>query len=101
MLHLYHLHLSKKDKIKESIIIDSLAYFFGILSPFFLIPQLYIIWVEKNAKGISEFSFAGFAFVNLIFVLYGYTHKNKLIIINNVLWGLLQALVVIGTILYK
>ncbi len=73
----------------------------GIISPFMMLPQLYGIWVTKNASGISVLSFASFAFFNLVFIVYGITHKNKLIIINSSIWFVFQIFVVIGVLLYK
>lgn len=101
MLHLYHLHLSKKQKNEERIFIDSLAYLSGIIAPFLTIPQLYIVWIQKDGVGVSIISWASYAFFNVIFVIYGLQHKHKLIVINNILWFLMEIMVVVGVIIYK
>jgi uncharacterized protein with PQ loop repeat len=102
VLHFYYRSRISKNKNKDKhFLIDSLAYFSGIVSPFMIIPQLYGIWINKNAAGVSAFSFASLALFNFIFIIYGIVNRNKLIAINNSIWCILQILIAIGVILYR
>jgi uncharacterized protein with PQ loop repeat len=101
MSHFYHLSRIKNKNKNEIILIDMLAYISAVVSPFMTLPQLYGIWIQKNAAGVSFLSWVGFAFFNVIFVIYGITKKEKLIIVNNSIWFVMQSLVAIGVLLYR
>ena len=102
MSHFYHRsRIKKREQNKKLFLIDSLAYISAIAGPFMTLPQLYGIWVQKNVSGVSAVSWAGFAFFNMIFVIYGIMNKEKLIILNNSFWFIVQSLVAIGVLLYR
>ena len=102
MSHFYHLsRVKNKKKNNEILLIDMLAYVSAVVSPFMTLPQLYGVWIQKNVAGVSFVSWVGFAFFNLIFVLYGITKKEKLIIVNNSIWFIMQSAVAIGVLLYR
>jgi uncharacterized protein with PQ loop repeat len=101
MLTLHHIHRRKKHPQKETTFLDYAVYFASIVSPLMTLPQLYLIWVNKMVSGISVFSWSGFVFFNIIWIYYGIVHKDKPIIIANLLWALLQSLVVIGVFLNR
>lgn len=102
MSHFYHLsRVKNKKKNNEILLIDSLAYISAVVSPFMTIPQLYGVWILKNVQGVSAVSWASFAFFNLIFIVYGITKKESLIVVNNSIWFVMQSLVAIGVLLYR
>lgn len=91
--------MPKSKKKKEIFFIDTLAYIAGVVAPLMAIPQLYIVWIDKNVQGVSAFSWGSFAFFNIIFILYGYLNKEKLILFTNTLWFFIQAAIAIGVLL--
>jgi len=104
MSHFYHRSRiakrnNNKNKNKKLFLIDSLAYVSAIIGPFMTLPQLYGIWVQKNVAGVSVISWSGFAFFNMIFIIYGIMNKEKLIIMNNSIWFIVQVFVVIGILI--
>jgi MtN3 and saliva related transmembrane protein len=89
----------QENKLKH--VLDILVYFaslFGIVMTF---PQLWIIWVEKNAAGISVLSWSAYTLTALIWMMYGIVHKEKPIIYANICAAILNILIVVGTILYR
>lgn len=82
-------------------LIDEGAYVFGIAGPLFSIPQLYEIWSTQNAQGVSLFSWSSFTIASFFWIIYGITHKEKPIIISQILWFVLQGLIVVGILLYS
>jgi uncharacterized protein with PQ loop repeat len=82
-------------------LVDEGGYIFGIAGPLFSIPQLYAIWSTQNADGVSLFSWSAFTLGALFWIFYGIMHKEKPIIISQILWFFLQLGIVIGIILYK
>lgn len=97
----HHFHFPKSKKKKEIFLIDSLAYISGVIAPLMALPQLYIVWVDKNVAGVSAFSWGSFAFFNIIFIIYGYVNKEKLILFTNSLWFIIQAAIALGVLLYS
>ncbi len=80
--------------------VDRAVYIAGILGPVMTLPQLWKIWVVKNAAGVSLFSWASFLAAAVIWLVYGILHKDKPIIVNYALWVILEALIVVGVVLY-
>ena len=79
---------------------DKAVYVVGTIGPLMTLPQIFKIWVEKNASGVSIISWSGFLFYAIFWLIYGIMHKEKLIIYAYILWVTLQVLVVIGLLIY-
>jgi MtN3 and saliva related transmembrane protein len=90
-------HFSKR---KKRSFIDKLIYVFAIGGPLMNIPQLLKIWTEKNSSGVSVISWIGFSLTALIWLVYGIIHKEKPIIVANILYFVLQVGVIIGALAY-
>ncbi len=80
--------------------IDSLIYIAGVIGPLVSIPQLIDIWIYKNAGGISIFTWTGYCVLTFIWLIYGYVHHEKPIIITQYIWLVINIAVTIGAILY-
>ena len=62
-------------KIKYLVdIIFSVGLFFNAI---LFVPQALQIWRQKNAKGVSLFTFVGFNIMQLFTVLHGYLEKDR------------------------
>ena len=80
--------------------IDNLIYFFAIIIPLMTIPQIWIIWVNKSAQDMSLVTWGAFLVSAFVWLTYSIVHKDKPLIINSVLWVILESLVVIGIIIF-
>ncbi len=94
-------HLAQKRRLHQSVkIFDRLFYLAAFFGPALLVPQLWKIWAEKSASGVSIVTWAG-SFAGAIFwLIYGFIHKEKVIIIANLSLGILALLIVIGILIY-
>ena len=95
--HLYK-HLSKKQEIT---IVDHLMSFAAVIFPLMALPQVYEIYTKQNVAGISLISWLAFMVLGLIFLAYGIVHKIKPFIVNQVLWFIVDILIVVGVIIYR
>jgi len=106
---LHHFHKRKRvyeklepyphpDKIKR--FVDKTILFVGVAGPIMTLPQLFKIWVEKQASGISVVSFSAYLFVAAFWVFYGFLHKEKPIIITHSIWFFMHLSIVIGALIY-
>ena len=97
-IHIEHEPYPHPNKWKR--IMDKLIYFVGIFGPIMTLPQLMIIWIEKNAAGVSLISWGSYLIIAVFWIIYGIMHKEKPIIITYSLWVLLDIFIVIGVLLY-
>lgn len=93
--HLYK-HLSKKISI-----IDHLMSATAVVHPLTASPQVYQIYTTHDVSGVSLLTWLGFMALGLIFLAYGLVHKIKPLIITQILWFIMDFLVVYGTLLYR
>lgn len=87
-----------KDKWKR--FIDKIIYIGAVVGPIIAIPQIMKIWVEKNASGVSVISWSGYLVSAIFWLIYGVVHKEKPIVVTNIIWIFLQAIIVVGTLIY-
>ncbi len=82
-------------------IVDTLIYPIAMFGPIMTIPQVWIIWVDKNAGGVSAVSWGAYMITAVFWLNYGIIHKEKPIIFSSCLWLVLEALIVTGTLMYR
>ena len=72
----------------------------SIIHPLTTIPQVVTIYQTQNASGVSLVTWFGFMAIGGIFLAYGIVHKLAPFIVNQVIWFILDLLIVVGVILY-
>ncbi|MCK5472295.1 hypothetical protein KAI54_03865 [Candidatus Gracilibacteria bacterium] len=105
---LYHIHRQNRIvKLRKPLFQDKWICLFnraalvvGVLGPLFSIPQVYKIWVFQNAAGVSLISFSAYFIFDIVLIIYGIMHREKLITMMYVLWLIANGLVAIGAFLY-
>ena len=106
---LHHLHRRKRihqkkekyphpDRLRS--FVDHLVYAAGLFVPAVASVQAYKIFSEKSADGVSIITFGGFLLANFVWILYGFLHKEKPIIIMYILLAVINTFIVTGTFLY-
>jgi uncharacterized protein with PQ loop repeat len=81
-------------------VVDVLVYVAGIVSPIAATPQVLKIWLNQEAGSISLTMFSVHLVTNFVWLIYGFLHKEKPIVILYTLWLIMNSLIVVGTILY-
>jgi len=64
------------------------------------IPQIMDIWTKKSLA-VNEITWGSYMLFAAVWLYYGIVHKEKPIIISNLLWIIAEGLVVLGAMLYK
>ncbi|MDN5819376.1 MAG: hypothetical protein L0H36_01440 [bacterium] len=72
----------------------------SIIHPLTTVPQVYEIYSSQNATSVSLLTWLGFMVIGLIFLAYGLTHKLTPFIVNQIIWFVLDLIIIIGIILY-
>jgi MtN3 and saliva related transmembrane protein len=80
--------------------LDKLTFTVGVIGPFTVLPQIYTIFVSHSAKGVSLPTWALIFIVTFPWILYGFAHKDKSIIVSFILWEVANLSVVIGVLIY-
>lgn len=92
-------HYPSRDNVKR--LMDKSMYGVALAAPIFAIPQVLNIWIGHSAAGIQPITFMMYSIVNLLWVTYGFLHKEKQIMLTMSLFFLMNSLIVVGTIIYR
>jgi uncharacterized protein with PQ loop repeat len=88
-------------KTRYTIFLDKLTFVVGVIGPFTVLPQIYSIFVNKSALGVSLATWLLIFIVTFPWILYGIAHKDKSIIVSFSLWEVVNLAVVIGVVIYR
>lgn len=80
---------------------DYVVYTFGVVTPLFELPQLWIIYSKHTAQNISLATWAFFSIDNLVWLAYAIRKKDWPLIITSIIYETLEVIIVIGIILYS
>lgn len=64
------------------------------------LPQVALVYVGRDVAGISVVSWLGWAILDIPWIIYGFVHKERPIIITYTLWMAINFSIVIGAIIY-
>lgn len=93
---------NKKQREKAYIkTLDNLMMIASIIHPLTALPQVYMIYSTQSAEGVALSTWFGFMLLGFIFLAYGIVHKIKPFIVTQILWFTIDALIVIGILLYR
>ena len=97
IFNIYHKHHHQRTQKKKKPLssIDYLIYLAVIFGPIMTIPQLSMIWIEGK-KESSIVSWGSYLLISCLWLAYGIKHKQKPIIIVQIIWIFLDTLIVIG-----
>jgi uncharacterized protein with PQ loop repeat len=93
--------VKKKKQTVYKKTIDELMTVASLIHPLTGIPQVVSIYTTHDVSGVSLWTWLGFMLLGLIFLLYAISHKLRPLIINQILWFVVDFLVVIGVILFR
>lgn len=99
MQTLHHIRTRKKI-IRKYKFLDTFVYVGAAIGPVITIPQILLIWNERNAAGISSLTWLGYACGSAIWIAYGLAHKEKPIFLTNMAMISVQITVLIGSLIY-
>lgn len=80
--------------------LDKLIFVVGVLGPLSTLSQIYNIYVNKSAEGVSALTWTILFFFSTIWITYGVVHKERVIILTYCLWFVMNGLVALGAIIY-
>ena len=90
--------ISKKQTKPKTV--DRLTYIAAVVEPIITIPQAVIIFRDQTAAGVSLGSWIGFQILTAVWIWYAIVHKEKLILLYQGLFFIVQAFVIAGAVIY-
>ncbi|HEX5456138.1 MAG TPA: PQ-loop domain-containing transporter [Candidatus Saccharimonadales bacterium] len=94
-------HLLKRTFTKsEKSTIDKAMTIVAVIHPLSALPQVVEIFSTRNASGVSLVTWVLFMLIGVIFMLYALIHNIKPMILNQIIWFIMDFLVVIGVLMY-
>ncbi|MEO7116013.1 MAG: SemiSWEET family transporter [Caldimonas sp.] len=70
----------------------------SVVTMLMTVPQVYAIWVARNASGVSILSWASYLVSACLWFVYGFGKKDKTIYLACIGWIVLDAAIVVGII---
>lgn len=78
-----------------------IGYTAALVTTFCLVPQLYKIIVNKNSEGVSVLTYSILLLGQILWIVYGLTVGNNVVIFANVVSGVLSLLIIIAFNVYN
>lgn len=86
---------------KKYVWFNNLILLLAFGTPLLTLPQLLTVWKHRQVEGLSLTTWAGYSVMSLLWLIYGIIHKEKPIIITNILLLLIDAGIAVGIIIYR
>ncbi len=104
-------HLSKRKRVTKKLesypsprffirLLDRLLIVIAAIAPLFSIPQIWKVFSTQSAGDLSLISWLTWTIGDIPWIIYGFVHKEKPIIIGYLLWFLMNGAIVVGIILF-
>jgi len=90
----------QKQKPKKELFIDKIILIVAIVEPLFTLPQVILIFRNKDASDVSIITWLGFNLMTLIWIWYAIIHKEKIVLIYQLLFFIINCFVIIGALIY-
>ena len=99
---LHHHHKRKTNSSRKNLIkwADKLIYFAGGIAILMTIPQILKIWIEQNPLGVSLATWGTYTILHFFWIFYAILHKARPLLIVYTAGFIMNALIVIGLLLY-
>jgi len=76
------------------------AYVFALCGPLSSVPQMWEIWADRDAHGVSLLTWTLFLVTSAVWLAYGVVKRDRPLIISNSIWVVCEAIIMLGAFLY-
>jgi len=94
----HHFHLTKKD---EKRLINRVCAVFAVIMPLTTLPQIHLLYTTQDASGLSLLMWVLYCVGCIPFLLFGIIYKHRQLVILNVLWLIVQFVMIFGILKYR
>jgi len=94
-------HKQNKNKRQKPALINSLIIPVAILQPLMTLPQIAAIFAHRSARDVSIFTWVAYNVASAFWLYYGIVHRERAIIMSQILWLIVQTAVIVGVLIYR
>ncbi len=80
--------------------LDRTMVFIATAGPIATLPQVFDVFYTKSVAGLSLTTWSLWTILSVVWLMYGILHKEPPIIVSNILYIILQGLVVAAIVIY-
>ncbi len=92
-----HSYPSSKPLIR---LVDNIISITSVIYPLALLPQLFQIWLNKSAEGVSLFTWSLLLLFTIPLMGYAFLHKDKRLTIMYCAFFVIYIIIIIGIVLF-
>jgi len=105
----HHIHIRKRTNQKPKTypnsdrkirMLDSVCMGASLLLPAMALPQVYKVFMFQSAGDLSLFMWLSYIILTIPLIVYGFVHRVNLLIFMNLLWIVIDVLMVVGIVMY-
>ena len=82
-------------------IINAVVMVTGILGPLASVPQAWQIYSTCSAAGVALLTWVLFLIYNSTMIIYAIVHRLLPILISNIVWIILEVIIITGILIYS
>lgn len=90
-----------KINIKDKQLIGKVCGVFAILMPLTVVPQIELLYSTKDAGSLSLAMWVLYTIGCIPFLLFGIANRHWPLIILNILWIIMQSIMIVGILMYS
>ncbi len=98
MSHLYKKHHLRFRAKQQRKIADRLTLLAAIGGPLFTLPQAVKAFAPENGSAIALSTWIAYNVLSVVWIYYGVVHKERLIIVTQSLYMVVQTMVIVGAL---
>jgi len=83
------------------IVFDNGMYLVALITPILTIPQLLTIWVQHQAGGVSQLTWAAYAVMSGVWLIYGLLQRQKPLVLSQACLFVVDFAVVLGISIFR
>lgn len=76
-------------------------YLIAVGAPLMTLPQFLQVWQNHHIQGVSISTWTAYSLFSLMWSVYGFLHKDKVILLSNVPILFLDTAIFIGVLLFR
>jgi len=81
--------------------VEILIYPIAFVAPLALVPQVWQLYATQDATSLALSTWLVLGFLNLLWIFYAWVHRERPVMITNVMFGFLNFAIAFGVILFR
>lgn len=93
--------ISKNHKVVANTTVDKLALVVGTIQPLMTLPQIALIYSQHSAAQVSIVTWLAYDVASVVLLTYGIKHRLLPIIIAQIIWLVVQTIMIAAIFIFR